>query len=74
MERIEAAAMTEPLDPMDAFTKYMKETGSQYETVQIRALAFFVGYGYGATGARENIDALIEAWKSSQATNGSGSP
>ena len=51
------------MDPQEAYMKFIEQSGIDPGR---SALAFFVGYAYGATGARENIDALIEALHKSQ--------
>lgn len=50
------------MDPQEAFEKFIEKISGDNLT-RYTALAFFVGYSYGATGARENIDALIAAMK-----------
>lgn len=48
------------MDAQDAFRKFMDE--STTPASKDVALAFFVGYSHGATGARENVDAIIAAF------------
>jgi hypothetical protein len=54
------------MDPQEAFATFVDNSG--YAGVPGMALAFFVGYAYGATGARENIDALVKAFNATQKT------
>lgn len=53
------------MDPQDAYTKFAEKMSSS-DKGPVLAIAFFVGYAYGATGARENIDALVAAFKETQ--------
>lgn len=58
------------MDPHDVFVKFIERTG--YAPAPDTALIFFVGFAYGVTGARENIDALVEAFNKSQKQAGRG--
>lgn len=56
------------MDPQEAFEKFMEKAAVHpISPVGFLGLAFFVGYAYGATGARENIDRLVEAFNATQA-------
>jgi hypothetical protein len=51
-------------DPQDDFEAFVRRTGLGPDRAS--ALAFFVGYASGAAGVRQNIDEIVEAFRTAK--------